>query len=333
MPKPDYSFVIPVYNRPEEIRELLDSFKALKGDFHYEIIIVEDGSDLSCQSVVTTFEDSLNIRYFFKSNSGPGDSRNFGMSKALSDVFILLDSDVILHPDYLIKIDDFLLSKWVDCFGGPDGASAQFTQIQKAINYSMTSFFTTGGVRGSDRVHFQPRSFNMGLSRKAFEATGGFGKIHPGEDPDLVFRLWQQGFTTGFVPEALVYHKRRITWALFLKQIVKFGSVRPILNKRYPKYQRLSFWMPSLFLIGGICALLLWLFSVPYALYLYMLYFSLVLLHALITTKSLPISFMALFAAGLQLFAYGFAFLRSTVLLLRHPRKDVSELFPNLFFK
>jgi glycosyltransferase involved in cell wall biosynthesis len=311
----------------------MGSFIDLNGNFDFEIVIVEDGSNKPCDTVISEFEDSLTIRYFMKANSGPGDSRNFGMKQALSDFFIILDSDVLLHPDYLIEVDAFLKNNAVDCIGGPDGASEHFTKIQKAINYSMTSFLTTGGVRGSDSADFQPRSFNMGLSRKAFEATNGFDNIHPGEDPDLVIRLWEKGYKTAFVPKALVYHKRRINWALFLKQVFKFGSVRPILNKRYPKYQKLSFWLPSLFLIGFIGSFVAYYFLKPYTLYAYVLYFIAVLLHALVSTRSVLTSLMAVFATCIQLFGYGFAFLRSTVILKSHPNKEVSELFPNLFFK
>ena len=191
-----FSFIIPVYNRPHEIKELLESFKALTYSNAYEIVIVEDGSTLCCSDIVASYQDALNISYYQKPNTGPGDSRNFGMGLAKGNYYIILDSDVLLPPDYLEHVSTFLTHSYVDCFGGADAAHDSFTNLQKAINYTMTSFLTTGGIRGSKKSahHFEPRSFNMGLSKQAFEATQGFSKIHPGEDPDLSHRVKKEGF-------------------------------------------------------------------------------------------------------------------------------------------
>jgi len=191
-----YSFIIPVYNRPEEIRELLQSMSSLEFSRPFEIIIIEDGSTVPAKTVVEQYNDLLNINYLSKENSGPGDSRNYGMNRAQGDYFLILDSDVILPQEYLKEVDKFLSVNFFDFFGGPDGAHPNFSDLQKAINYSMTSLFTTGGIRGNKNAvgRFQPRSFNMGLSKNAFEASGGFGTIHPGEDPDLTLRLWSLGF-------------------------------------------------------------------------------------------------------------------------------------------
>ena len=187
-----FSIVVPVFNRPEEVRELLESLQ--KQDFQedFEVVMVEDGSSESSEGIVEKFQDKLNISYYYKENSGPGDSRNFGMQKAQGNYFIILDSDCILPKQYLSEVDKELKKEFVHCFGGPDAADASFTIIQKAINYVMTSFLTTGGIRGGKKAvgKFQPRSFNMGISREAFEKAGGFGRIHPGEDPDLTFRIW-----------------------------------------------------------------------------------------------------------------------------------------------
>ncbi|MCK5906773.1 MAG: glycosyltransferase family 2 protein, partial [Flavobacteriales bacterium] len=182
-----YSFIIPVFNRPNEIRELLESFNEVEFDRDYEIVIVEDGSTEKSDAIIEEYGKDLNISYYFKPNSGPGDSRNYGMERAKGNYFIVLDSDVILPPNYLLEVDKFLNTKFVHAFGGPDDAHASFSDLQKAINFAMTSFLTTGGIRGGKKQvgKFQPRSFNMGISKDAFEATGGYGKIHPGEDPDL----------------------------------------------------------------------------------------------------------------------------------------------------
>jgi len=183
----EYSFIIPVYNRPNEIEELLESFSNLEGNINFEIVIVEDGSNIPSEAVIKEYVDRLNISYYYKNNSGPGDSRNYGMLKAKGNYFIILDSDCILPNQYLVEVNRSLTSNFADCFGGPDNAHSTFTNLQKAINFSMTSFITTGGIRGSKNSidKFQPRSFNMGLSKKAFEVTNGFGRIHPGEDPDF----------------------------------------------------------------------------------------------------------------------------------------------------
>src|SRR5690606_27943720 len=191
-----FSLIVPVYNRPEEIRELLDSLG--KQDFKedFEVVIVEDGSLAGSAEIVKGFQDRLRISYFYKENSGPGDSRNFGMERAEGNYFIILDSDCILPPHYLKEVDKELKRDFVHCFGGPDTAVASFPRVQKAINHVMTALLTTGGIGGGKKAvgRFQPRSFNMGMSREAFEKVGGFGRIHPGEDPDLTFRIWKAGY-------------------------------------------------------------------------------------------------------------------------------------------
>ncbi|MEG1267373.1 MAG: glycosyltransferase family 2 protein, partial [Myroides sp.] len=182
-----FSFIIPVYNRPDEIDELLQSLVQQTYSDDFEIVVVEDGSTVNCQDVVNKYLNQLNVSYYFKKNSGPGDSRNYGMKVAKGDYFIILDSDCIIPENYLVEVDKFLKDNYVDCFGGPDAAHDSFSDVQKAINQTMTSVLTTGGIRGASEKlgKFQPRSFNMGISKEAFEASGGFGKIHPGEDPDL----------------------------------------------------------------------------------------------------------------------------------------------------
>lgn len=329
-----FSFIIPVYNRPDEINELLDSLLSLRYQKDFEVVVVEDGSTIPCKNVVDNYADRLPISYYFKPNSGPGASRNYGMNVAKGNYFIILDSDCLIPPDYLQEVERFLQAQYVDCFGGPDAAHPSFSNVQKAINQTMTSVLTTGGIRGASEKlgKFQPRSFNMGLSKEAFEASGGFGKIHPGEDPDLSIRLWKMNYKTALIPNAYVFHKRRIDWEKFYKQVNKFGKARPILNKRYPEYSKLTFWFPSLFICGFLLALALLAFNSYWLFYLYIMYFTLLLLESLIQTKSFKISFLTIIATFIQFFGYGAGFLYSYFLL--NIKKEVAEkAMPEMFFK
>ncbi len=328
-----FSFIIPVFNRPDEIKELLESFLALKGKHEYEIVVVEDGSTETSELVVKDYNNQLNISYYFKENTGPGDSRNYGMRKAKGNYFIILDSDVILPPNYLQEVDVFLSKNYYDCFGGPDAAHASFTNLQKAINFAMTSFITTGGIRGGKQQveNFQPRSFNMGLSKKAFLDSGGFGKIHPGEDPDLSLRLLRLGYKTTLIEDAFVFHKRRISWSKFYKQVHKFGMVRPILNQWHPKSKSLVYWFPTLFSLGFLVSIIFLAFNEALLFYAYLFYFLVAFALALISSKSIVVAFQSLVAILVQFFGYGYGFLKSTfniVVLRRKPQ----EAFPNLFF-
>ncbi len=329
-----FSIIVPVHNRPEEVRELLGSLQ--KQDFkkEFEVVIVEDGSSESSEAVVNSFQKNLQISYYFKANSGPGDSRNFGMEKAKGDYYIILDSDCILPSQYLTEVDTELHNEFVHCFGGPDAADDSFTTVQKAINYVMTSFFTTGGIRGGKKSvgKFQPRSFNMGISKEAFEKTGGFGRIHPGEDPDLIFRIWKAGFDTRLFPNAFVYHKRRIDWNKFYIQVNKFGMVRPILNHWHKGTAKPTYWFPTLFIMGLLLALLLAWFEIDLPLWLYGCYFTVLLLDALVKTGNLKVAILSIFAALTQFVGYGLGFFKSTM-LLNFSKKEPEELFPKLFFK
>ncbi len=332
--QPQYSFIIPVYNRPEEIRELLESMRKLISKVSFEVVIVEDGSSVRCDEIVRKFSEDLNISYYYKSNSGPGDSRNFGMKKAGADYFLILDSDVILPEYYLMEVHKYLSASFYDCFGGPDAAHPSFSNIQKAINYAMTSFFTTGGIRGGKKSvdNFQPRSFNMGLSRKAFEASKGFGQIHPGEDPDLSLRLKKAGFKTCLIPEAKVYHKRRINWKKFYIQVKKFGMVRPILNKWHPDSARITYWFPTLFIVGLIFSIFMALIGEFFYLGAYLIYFMVIGVDAAVKNRSLYIGLLSIRAVIVQFTGYGLGFLISTLktaILNKHPEKE----FPQLFFK
>ena len=329
-----FSIIIPVYNRPDEIKELLDSLLQSTFKHDYEIVIVEDGSTITCEAEVQKYSGTLNISYYYKANSGPGDSRNFGMQKAKGDYFIIFDSDCIIPNQYLNQVEQELKSNYVDCFGGPDKALKSFSNIQKAINFAMTSFLTTGGIRGgSEKLNkFQPRSFNMGISKTAFIASKGFGNIHPGEDPDLSIRLWKLGYETRLITSAYVYHKRRIDWDKFSVQVSKFGKARPILNSWYPEYSKITYWFPTLFILGFVVSFVLLFALFDWALKLYFAYFVLIFVVSSIQNRNPIIGLLSIVAVWKQFFGYGFGFLKSffKINILKQKPKIA---FPELFFK
>jgi glycosyltransferase involved in cell wall biosynthesis len=327
-----YSVIVPVFNRPEEIEELLKSLKE-QSYTNFEIIVIEDGSAETCEGIVKQYANDLDIKYYYKNNSGPGDSRNVGMSKASGQYLIFFDSDCIIPPDYFERVENYLASDRLDAFGGPDNAHISFTGIQKAINYAMTSVITTGGVRGKKNKldNFQPRSFNMGISRNVYEKVGGFCNIHPGEDPDLSYRIMDAGFKVGLIKEAFVYHKRRIDFSKFVKQVYKFGVVRGILIKWYPDKFKITYTFPTLFLLFSLLLIVLSVsFSVIYSTPL-LLIAVVIFIDALAKTKKLCISLLAIVASFIQLYCYGYGFLRSAVNVLIL-KKDERKVFSKFFF-
>lgn len=329
-----FSFIIPVYNRPLEVKELLQSLTEQNYNEPFEVVVIEDGSIETSENSIEPFKEKLDIAYFKKTNTGPGDSRNYGMKRAKGNYFIILDSDCILPPNYLSIIAKALRQNYVECYGGPDTAHHSFTIKQKAINYAMTSFFTTGGIRGKSNAigRFQPRSFNMGISKYAFELTDGFGNIHPGEDPDLTFRLWDKGIKTELINTAYVFHNRRIDWGKFYTQVKKFGQVRPILNKWHPTTQSQVYWFPTIFSMGLMFALVMLIKGIFWPCLVFLTYFVLIFIDASLKSKKLGVAFMAILAVLIQFFGYGFGFLKSTI-LLTFSKKSHQELFPDLFFK
>lgn len=325
------SLIVPVYNRPEEVDELLQSLTQQDSNQDFEIVIVEDGSSIDCKSVVQKYSN-LNISYFYKPNSGPGDSRNFGMRNAHGNYFIILDSDCILPINYLSEVKKSLILDYVDCFGGVDDAEHSFSDIQKAINFAMTSIVTTGGIRGASErlVKFQPRSFNMGISKKAFEVSGGFGNVHPGEDPDLAIRLWNMGFETRLFSNVKVYHKRRISWDKFFIQVHKFGKARVILNKWYPKYIKATFFFPSMFIIGFFLSVVLAILNSPFFLIAYGWYFFFCFMFATIRYKNFKIGLFSMYAVAIQFYGYGTGFLKAFYkinILNQKPEEGLPEMF------
>ena len=331
------SIIIAIFNRKDELFELLSSL-ALQTDKNFEVIVVDDGSLIALLPTIELFEKQLNINFFRKTNSGPGLSRNFGAHKVSTALdkenwLVFVDSDVIVEKDYIENIKNNLVQNNCDAFGGADKANKGFNLMQKAISYAMTSLLTTGGIRGNKKSmsKFQPRSFNMGVKKSAFEAVGGFSEMRIGEDPDLSMSLWEAGFSTAFFDDIGVFHKRRTDFGKFSKQVYQFGVARPILNQRHPNFVKLSFAFPSVFLLGYAMGIVeyFWL-GRPFLLSLYGLYTFLIFFHALYKTKNLSIASMAIIASFIQLFSYGYGFLKSWF-VLNVLRQKPEKAFPSHF--
>lgn len=309
-----FSIVIPVYNRPKEVEELLESLcQQTFKDF--EVIVVEDGSTEKSDMICEKYKDQLDIKYYFKPNSGPGPSRNYGAEHSQGDYLIILDSDVIVPEGYLSILQNELDHKPCEAFGGPDRAHESFTSIQKAINYSMTSFFTTGGIRGGKQKmdKFYPRSFNMGIRRDVFQNVGGFAPIRYGEDIDLSTRLFKAGYDCKLFPDAYVYHKRRVKFSSFFRQVKHSGEARVMLKRKYPETFKLVHLLPAAFVIGNIALVLLsifhrwwWILPIPF-------YMALVFIDSLTKNKNLKVALLSIPAAYCQLFGYGIGFIEGSL--------------------
>ena len=317
MNRPRYSIIVPVYNRPDEVNELLTSLtKQTYKDL--EIIIVEDGSTVRCDKIVDQFRDLLRIQYFFKPNSGPGPSRNFGFGHARGEYLVVFDSDCIIPSEYFGVVEKSIRNNDWDAWGGPDKAHEDFTTIQRAMGYTMSSVLTTGGIRGGKKSigWFQPRSYNMGLSRKVFEVIGGFKFSHFAEDIELSIRMKKNGFKIGLIPEAYVYHKRRTNFKQFFRQVFNFGKGRVLIGSVHPEEVKLAHWFPTLFLLGSISLALLPLLSLvlfKVAITVLLVYLLSIFLHSLKENKSLSVAILSVPSALLQLWGYGMGFLSESL--------------------
>ncbi len=326
-----YSFIVPVYNRPDEVRELLESLTTQQQK-DFEVIVVEDGSSLPCSDVCKQFQDKLDIHYFVKPNSGPGQSRNYGVERAQGEYMLILDSDVVVPPGYLQAVDDELHREPCDAFGGPDRAHASFTDKQKAISYSMTSFFTTGGIRGGKKKldKFYPRSFNMGVRREVYMQLGGFSKMRFGEDIDFSIRIFKGGYRCRLFPEAWVWHKRRTDFHKFWRQVFNSGIARINLYMKYPESLKAVHLLPAVFTIGIILLSLLLVLGVVNCLFgtTHMqgafglaclevsliptaVYSLLILINSSVQNRSLKVGVLSIAAAFIQLMGYGCGFLKA----------------------
>jgi glycosyltransferase involved in cell wall biosynthesis len=309
-----FSIIIPLYNRPQEIKELLDSL-TLQSYKQFEVLVIEDGSVDDAEDVVNSFANKLNVRYFVKANEGQGFTRNYGFERAEGDYFIIFDSDCIIPPDYLQIVNDYLTTNWLDAYGGPDDSHPSFTPIQKAISYTMTSPFTTGGIRGNKKGigQFHPRSFNMGISRKVWEKAGGFIITRSGEDIEYSIRIHSMGFKIGLIPDAKVYHKRRTNFLQFYKQIHFFGRARINVYKFFPAELKLIHFFPAIFtlflLFIAISNILNWEISRVCNLILAGI-ILLIFFHSWWKNKSAKIAFLSIIASFIQLTAYGLGFMQ-----------------------
>ena len=304
-----YSFIIPVYNRPEEVDELLDSLtRQTFRDF--EVLVIEDGSAIPCKDIVEKYDDLLSIKYFVKPNSGPGQTRNYGAERAEGEYLLILDSDCIVPPTYLEAVEAELNRESADAFGGPDRAHSSFSDIQKAINYAMTSFFTTGGIRGGKKKmdKFYPRSFNMGVRAEAYQALGGFSKMRFGEDIDFSIRIFKNGYRCRLFPEAWVWHKRRTDFRKFFKQVHNSGIARINLYKKYPESLKVVHLLPAAFTVGLLVLLLgsLWCL---WCLLPILLFILLIFIDASIRNKCIRIGCLSVVASFIQLVGYGSGFI------------------------
>ena len=321
-----YSIIVPVFNRPDEVDELLESLLSQE-EKDFEVIIVEDGSQVPCKKVCDKYADRLDLHYYYKENSGPGQSRNYGAERAKGDYLLILDSDVVLPKGYIRAVSEELNREPADAFGGPDCAHESFTDTQKAISYSMTSFFTTGGIRGGKKKldKFYPRSFNMGIRRDVYQELGGFSKMRFGEDIDFSIRIFKAGKRCRLFPEAWVWHKRRTDFRKFWKQVYNSGIARINLYKKYPDSLKLVHLLPMVFTVGTTCLLLLilsglFLLCIPIlniigsllvmiGLMPLLLYSIIICVDSTMQNNSLKIGLLSIAAAFIQLTGYGCGFI------------------------
>ncbi len=305
-----YSIIIPLFNRPEEIRELLDSLTTQEYWLDTEVIIVEDGSTIKSNDIVASYTDRLDIKYLEKENSGPAMARNYGVKHSCGEWLIFLDSDTVMPKEWLQAVNKEIVKGEIDAYGGPDRASKDFSPIQKAINYSMTSLFTTGGIRGNKKSveKFHPRSFNMGIRREWFDRVDGFAQMRFGEDVDLSIRLIKAGARTVLIPEAWVYHKRRVDFKKFFRQVRASGAARIALSKKHPGTLKIVHLLPLCFTIFAVATVVALPF-IPYVWAPIALWAGLITIDATIKNGGIELGILSLVASVVQLTGYGIGFL------------------------
>lgn len=324
-----FSVIVPIYNRPDELRELLDSL-VQQTRLPDEVLVVEDGSTNRSDGVVAQFEGRLPVRYFYKPNSGQGFARNYGFERATGDYFVIFDSDAVIPPHYFETVEAYLQNDPLDAYGGPDAAHPDFTDVQKAISYSMTSPFTTGGIRGSKKNlggTFHPRSFNMGLSRRVWEKIGGYKISRMGEDIEFAIRIIHNGFRTGLIPDAFIYHKRRTSFRQFFRQLQFFGRSRINISRFYPDELKLVHTFPALFTLF-LASVPVWALVSPVlfvcAIAFLVVYSVLIGIDGARQAGSLNVGLLSVVAAFVQLTGYGTGFIQEGWKRWREP-KDFRE--------
>lgn len=325
---PRFSIIVPVYNRPTEVDDLVESLIAQTCK-NFELVIAEDGSTEPCEAIVKNAVEyrGLNARYYYKENEGRSIARNYAMERATGDYFIFFDSDCVIPPNYFEVLSAELDVRPLDCFGGPDAANDSFSDTQKAINYSMTSFLTTGGIRGGkvSLEKFTPRTFNMGFSRAVYEKVGGFREMFS-EDIDMSTRIRQTGFSIGLIRAAAVWHKRRVDFRKFFRQVYVFGMSRVTLKLLYPGSLKAVHLLPAAFVLGSIALILLGIFVSPWFLLPLGVYFAAIFIGALVSTRSLKVALLAVPAAIIQLGGYGLGFIKAyTSKILLGKGRDIDQ--------
>ena len=325
MDRPRFSVIVPVYNRIDEVEDLMASLEA-QTCMNFEVVIVEDGSTMPCEDAVRR-HPGVRSKYFYKGNEGRSIARNYGMERAEGDYFIFFDSDCVIPEKYFEILSRELDSTPVDCFGGPDAAHDSFSSTQKAINYAMTSFLTTGGIRGGrmSLEKFTPRTFNMGFSREVYEGVGGFREMFS-EDIDMSTRIRQAGFGIALIRPAYVYHKRRVDFRKFFRQVHVFGMSRITLHLLYPGSMKAVHTLPALAVLAGVVLILLGIFVSPWWLLPLGVYLVAIFLSAILITRSLVIALKAVPASVIQILGYGPGFIKAyiTKILLGRGR-DINE--------
>lgn len=327
MEHPRFSIIVPVYNRRDEVADLLAS---LEGQTcrDFEAIFVEDGSPEPCGDLVEAMAGRANARYLYRPNEGRSPARNAGIDISRGRWLVFVDSDVILPPDYVATLSRELDRRPLDCFGGPDAAHESFSDVQKAINVAMTSFLTTGGIRGGKKSleRFTPRSFNMGMSRAVYNAVGGFREMFS-EDIDLSTRIRRAGFTIGLIPEAAVWHKRRVDMAKFMRQVYVFGMSRITLKLLYPDSMKPVHMLPALAVIAAVVLAVLAVADTPWWLLPIGLWLAAIFVSALVRTRSPKVAALAVPASMIQIGGYGTGFIKAYVskIMLRRGRSIEEE--------
>jgi glycosyltransferase involved in cell wall biosynthesis len=313
-----YSIIVPTFSRPDEVTELLNSLEVQQNK-NFEVIIADGSPDNSVKQVIEKYHDILELKYLYKNGLGISESRNWGVENAKGDFVVFFDSDCVIPPSYFKTVTDYLALNPLDAYGGPDRANESFNNKQKAISYAMTSFFTTGGIRGRKKHvgQYQPRSFNMGIRKDVFKALGGYSGLKVSEDIDLSMRLYKNGYRTRLIEDAFVFHKRRSTFYKFFRQVISFGSGRIDLQLRHGDALKPVHMLPSLFvlyLIGGVLVslfskslLMVWAVSV-------IIYMVAILIDSTIQNRSLTVGLISVYAALVMLTGYGIGMIKAAVM-------------------
>ncbi len=316
------SVITPSYNRASELEHLMRSISAQSIDHNlFELIISDDGSTDDTEALINSWQEkaSFSIKYISQENKGPGAARNHGLEKSIGELILFIDSDCEAHPKWIETIVDEYHKSEFDACGGPDGGKKDFTLLQKAIDYSMTSFFTTGGMRGhSEKMisKFYPRTHNMGVKRDKYEAVGGFGNLRHGQDIEFSHRIRTSGGKIRFIKNALVYHRRRTSLRQFIKQVFNWGVARINLGKIDTAMLEPVHFLPSLSILLSLFIILI-IYQLDWGISeIFLLFFSplsIICLLGALNKKDLRVFPILLLVIPIQIFGYGLGFLQAYI--------------------